>query len=159
MASEVAYNESKELSEVTVKSYDDKSIDRLDGAERIRKRPASMLGSSGIEGARHGFTEIYGNALDEHSAGFGDRLDVTYYKDGSISVRDYGRGVPLGWNDKEKIKNWNWHNIYNELYGGGKYENHQEELFKIVNWDNFNAKFRRFEWGRCSSNTVHFGVL
>ena len=118
-------------------NYDDSSISMLHGANRIRTRPASVLGSSGIAGARHGFTEIYGNALDERSAGFGDKLDVVYYKDGSVSLRDYGRGVPLGWNDKSDIKNWNWHVIYNELYGGGKYENYQEELKKIVNWDNF----------------------
>jgi DNA gyrase subunit B len=117
--------------------YDDSSIDQLKGAVRIRKRPASMLGSSGLAGARHGFTEIYGNALDEKSAGFGDRLDVKYYKDGSVSIRDYGRGVPLGWNDKDTVKNWNWHVIYNELYGGGKYETNQEQLMKITDWSNF----------------------
>ena len=99
-----------------------------------------MLGSSGVAGARHGFTELYGNALDEKSAGYGNKLDVTYYKDGSMSIRDYGRGVPLGWNDKEDIKNWNWHVIYNELYGGGKYENHQDELQRIVDWNNFNPQ-------------------
>lgn len=120
--------------------YNDSSIELLFGAERIRKRPASMLGSSGIAGARHGFTEIYGNALDEHSAGFGDRLDVKYYADGSISLRDYGRGVPLGWNDNDSVKNWNWHVIYNELYGGGKYQTNQLELAKIVDWSKFDPK-------------------
>lgn len=118
--------------------YDDSSIGQLKGATRIRKRPASMLGSSGLAGARHGFTEIYGNALDEHSSGYGNRLDVKYYKDGSISLRDYGRGVPLGWNDREDVKNWNWHVIYNELYGGGKYETNQEKLKQIVDWSQFN---------------------
>ena len=117
--------------------YDDSSIDQLKGAIRIRKRPASMLGSSGLAGARHGFTEIYGNALDEHSAGYGNRLDVKYYSDGSVSLRDYGRGVPLGWNNKDSVKNWNWHVIYNELYGGGKYETNQEELKKVTDWSNF----------------------
>lgn len=119
--------------------YNDSSIDLIKGATRIRKRPASMLGSSGLAGARHGFTEMYGNALDEHSAGYGDRLDVTYYKDGSVSIRDYGRGVPLGWNNKEGVKTWNWHVIYNELYGGGKYNDYQEELQKITDWSKFNA--------------------
>ena len=118
--------------------YDDSSIDQLVGAERIRKRPASMLGSSGLAGARHGFTEIYGNALDEHSTGYGNRLDVVYYADGSVSLRDYGRGVPLGWNGKPSVKNWNWHVIYNELYGGGKYDKNQEELAKVTDWDSFN---------------------
>ena len=103
--------------------YGNDSIVQLKGADRVRTRPASMLGSSGLAGARHSFTEIYGNALDEHSAGYGTRLDIVYYEDGSISVRDYGRGVPLGWNNKEH--NWNWHTIYNELYAGGKYDNGQ----------------------------------
>ena len=49
--------------------YGNDSLDLLIGAKRIRTRPASMLGSSGIDGARHGFTEIYGNALDEASSG------------------------------------------------------------------------------------------
>lgn len=120
--------------------YDDKSIALLKGATRIRMRPASMLGSSGLAGARHGFTEIYGNALDEHAAGYGDRLDVRYHADGSISIRDYGRGVPLGWNSNETVKNWNWHVIYNELYGGGKYGTNQEALARITNWSKFNPQ-------------------
>lgn len=116
--------------------YGNDSIDQLLGAERVRRRPAAMLGSSGIDGARHGFTEIYGNALDEATSGYGDKLDVCYYKDGSVSVRDYGRGVPLGWNDK--LRSWNWHIIYNELYGGGKYTKNQEELHNVTDWSKFN---------------------
>lgn len=121
-------------------TYDDSSITQLKGATRIRLRPASMLGSSGLAGARHGFTEIYGNALDEHAAGFGDRLDVRYHADGSISIRDYGRGVPLGWNANEGVQNWNWHVIYNELYGGGKYATNQEALARITDWKKFNPR-------------------
>lgn len=124
--------------------YDDSSIDMLLGATRVRKRPASMLGSSGVAGARHGFTEIYGNALDEHSAGYGDRLDVRYYADGSVSIRDYGRGVPLGWNAKENVRNWNWHVIYNELYGGGKYDTYQKELREITDWSGFDPKLYNY---------------
>jgi DNA gyrase subunit B len=118
--------------------YGDESIKQLIGAERIRKRPASMLGSSGLAGARHGFTEIYGNALDEVTSGYGDRLEVIYHKDGSISLRDYGRGVPLGWSDTNQ--NWNWHTIYNELYGGGKYSTNQAQLQAITDWSTFNEK-------------------
>lgn len=120
--------------------YDDTSIDLLKGATRIRKRPASMLGSSGLAGARHGFTEIYGNALDEKTP----KLIVRYYKDKSISVRDYGRGVPLGWNNKAGVKNWNWHIIYNELYGGGKYDNHQKELQAITDWGSFDPNLYNY---------------
>ena len=120
-------------------NYDDNSITGLVGEDRVRKRPAAMLGSSGIEGARHGFTEIYGNALDEISTGFGDRLDVHLYADGSVSVRDYGRGVPLGWNDNRTVRNWNWHSIYNDLYLGGKYDDNQAKLAK-QDWTRFDPK-------------------
>lgn len=124
--------------EVIGSSYSEESIDLLEGAERIRKRPASMLGSNNIEGARHGVIEIYGNASDEASAGFGDKLDFCFYKDGSISIRDYGRGVPLGWN--EKTGKYNWHNVYNELYGGAKYDTNQEKLAQVTDWSNFDKR-------------------
>lgn len=119
-------------------SYNDDSIKALKGAVRIRKRPASMLGSSGLAGARHGFTEIYGNALDEVSSGYGDKLEVTYYEDGGVSVRDFGRGVPIGWNAGQG--HWNWHLVYNELYGGAKYDNGQEYLRSIRDWATFDER-------------------
>ena len=112
------------MSDLRKQDYNDESIKALKGAVRIRKRPASMLGSSGLAGARHGFTEIYGNALDEVSSGYGDKLEVTYYKDGGLSVRDFGRGVPIGWNEGQG--HWNWHLVFNELYGGSKYDNGQD---------------------------------
>ena len=124
--------------------YDNSSISQLLGASRIRTRPASMLGSSGLAGARHGFTEIYGNALDERSAGFGDRLDVCWHKDGSVSVRDYGRGVPIGWNDNPSVLNWNWHTIYNELYAGGKYDNGQWYLSSVDKVNNIVGQGDKF---------------
>lgn len=116
--------------------YNDDSIDMLLGAERIRRRPASMLGDNGLYGARHGFTEIYGNALDEASSGFGTQLDVRYYENGAMSIRDYGRGVPMGWNEAKN--NYNWHIVYNELYAGGKYDNGQWYLRSLDNWSSWN---------------------
>lgn len=121
-------------------NYSNESIDMLVGAERIRTRPASMLGSSGLAGARHGFIELVGNAQDESTAGFGTRLDVKHYADGSVSIRDYGRGVPMGWNTNPKVMNWNWHAIYNELYGGGKYATNQDKLKAITDWGTFDPK-------------------
>lgn len=117
--------------------YDDSSISSLKGAERVRVRPEVMLGTSSIDGTRHTVIEIVGNALDEASSGFGDRVDITYYKDTSISVRDYGRGVPLGWNEKEQ--RWNWDLIYNELYAGGKYTDYNEQLINY-DWSTFNEE-------------------
>ena len=120
-------------------SYGNDDIEQLEGENRIRTRPESMLGSSGIDGARHGLTEIVGNAVDEHSSGYGDKIDITYYEDHSVSVRDYGRGVPIGWN--EKVEKWNWFLIFAELYSGGKYKDYQDILLDIDKkgaWENFN---------------------
>ena len=121
-----------------IEIYDDSSISALKGAERVRKRPEALLGSKGIEGALHGIVEIMGNALDEVSSGYGDRIDVQVYTDGSISIRDYGRGVPLGWNEKEQA--WNWHLIYEETYAGGKYGDAQKELRAITDWSKFDYR-------------------
>ena len=121
-------------------NYDDSSIKTLYGAERVRKRPASMLGSNGLQGAQHGVIEMYGNAVDEASSGYGTKIDIKRYADGSISIRDYGRGVPLGWNEKDRA--YNWHLVYNELYSGGKYDNYQKELkerYEKGDWKDFDA--------------------
>lgn len=118
--------------------YGNDSISALKGAQRIRTRPESMLGSNGIDGAKHTITELVGNATDEAMAGYGDKLDLALYEDYSLSIRDYGRGVPLGWNEKEQ--QWNYFLIYEELYAGGKYDNNQEILRKIDEedgWKNF----------------------
>ena len=109
--------------------YGNNSISQLKGAERIRTRPESMLGSNGLDGSKHTVIEIVGNATDEKLAGYGNKLIIALYEDGSISVRDYGRGVPLGWNEKEGA--WNYFLIYEELYAGGKYDNNQEILKEI----------------------------
>lgn len=121
--------------------YDDNSIGQLVGAERIRFRPEALLGSKGLDGAKHTIYEIVGNASDEQMSGFGDKLKIGLHDDGSISVRDYGRGVPLGWN--EKVGAWNYYLIYEELYAGGKYGDSQEILRDINErnaWDTFDIK-------------------
>lgn len=118
-------------------NYGDNSISSLKGEDRVRLRPEAILGSSGINGARHTVIEILGNSLDEATSGYGKRIEVKRYLDGSISIRDYGRGVPLGWNEKEQ--RWNWDLVYSELYAGGKYDDSQDKLSKIdwdtVTWD------------------------
>lgn len=118
--------------------YDDSSISQLKGADRVRLRPEALLGSRGIDGAIHTIQEIIGNATDEKLAGYGDQLDISYDEYGNITVRDYGRGVPLGWNEKEQA--WNYNLIYNELYAGGKYADNQQVLKDIDArnaWDSF----------------------
>ncbi len=106
-----------------VQQYDDQSIEKLEGADRVRKRPGVIFGSDGIEGCEHSFFEILSNSVDEAREGYGSVITVTYYKDLSIEVDDRGRGVPMGYN--EKYKCYNWELIYCELYAGGKYNNNQ----------------------------------
>ncbi len=101
--------------------YNDQSIKSLKGADRVRKRPAVIFGSDGLEGCEHSFFEILSNAVDEAREGHGSEIRVTAYKDCSIKVDDRGRGVPLGYNEAEQ--RWNWDLIYCELYAGGKYDN------------------------------------
>ena len=108
-------------SKAAPKKYNDQSIKALKGADRVRKRPAVIFGSDGLEGCEHSFFEILSNSVDEAREGHGNIITVTYFNDHSIKVEDRGRGVPLGYNEAEK--RWNWDLIYCELYAGGKYDN------------------------------------
>ena len=102
------------------KVYDNTSIKSLKGADRVRKRPGVIFGSDSIEGAEHTFFEILSNSIDEAKDGHGKIIKVTLYKDHSISVQDYGRGIPLDYNEEEG--RYNWELVFCELYAGGKYE-------------------------------------
>ena len=101
--------------------YNDQSIRALKGADRVRKRPAVIFGSDGLEGCEHSYFEILSNSVDEAREGHGSEILTVLYRDHSIKVDDHGRGVPLGYNKKED--RWNWDLIYCELYAGGKYDN------------------------------------
>ncbi len=102
-------------------AYGDQSITSLRGEDRVRKRPAVIFGSDGLDGCEHSFFEILSNSVDEAKEGHGSVIKVTYFQDRSIEVDDHGRGVPMGWNEREK--RWNWELIFCELYAGGKYDN------------------------------------
>ena len=105
------------------KSYNDQTISSLKGADRVRKRPAVIFGSEGLEGCEHSFFEILSNSIDEAREGYGKEIVVTVYQDRTIEVDDHGRGVPLDFNKKEN--RYNWELVYCELYAGGKYNNNQ----------------------------------
>ena len=105
--------------------YDDQSIKSLKGAERVRKRPAVIFGSDDLTGCQHSFIEILANSVDEAREGYGDRVIVKKFLDLSVEVEDFGRGVPLGFNEKEG--RWNWELVFCELYAGGKYDNNNGE--------------------------------
>ena len=102
-------------------TYGDQSIKSLKGAERVRKRPAVIFGSDDLIGCQHSFIEILANSVDEAREGYGTKIIIKKFRDLSIEVEDFGRGVPLGYNEKEK--RWNWELVFCELYAGGKYDN------------------------------------
>lgn len=103
--------------------YGNESITSLKGADRVRKRPSVIFGSDGLEGCQHAVFEILSNAIDEAREGFGSRIIVTRFKDGSIEVQDFGRGIPVDYNPNEE--RYNWELIFCELYAGGKYNTNQ----------------------------------
>ncbi len=100
-------------------SYGNESIKQLKGPDRVRKRPAVIFGSDGIEGCEHSVFEIISNSIDEAREGHGKKIIVTRFEDGSVEVRDFGRGAPVDYNPNEKC--FNWELLYCELYAGGKY--------------------------------------
>ncbi len=99
--------------------YTEESISQLKGADRVRKRPAVIFGSDGIDGCQHAVFEILSNSIDEAREGHGDKIIVTRYLDKSIEVQDFGRGIPMDYNEKEQ--RYNWELVFCELYAGGKY--------------------------------------
>ena len=98
--------------------YGEDSIKENDGPNGVRKRPATLLGSDDIRGCENAIFEIVANGVDEVREGFGSRLEVEYYEDDSVRVKDYGRGVPMGWN--EASEKYNWELVYCTLYASGK---------------------------------------
>lgn len=108
--------------------YGNQSITSLKGADRVRKRPAVIFGSDGLEGCEHSFFEILSNSIDEAREGYGNIIEVTRFKDSSIEVRDYGRGIPLDFNEKEN--RYNWELVFCELYAGGKYNNNDGGMYE-----------------------------
>ncbi len=100
--------------------YGVESITSLKGADRVRKRPGVIFGSDGLEGCEHSIFEIISNSIDEAREGHGDKIIVTRFTDGSVEVQDFGRGIPVDYNPKEK--KFNWELVFCELYAGGKYD-------------------------------------
>lgn len=109
-------------------SYDNDSLVLLKDEERVRKRPAVIFGSDGLEGCCHSFFEILSNSIDEAREGFGNVIEVTRFLDHSLEVLDHGRGIPLDFNQKEG--RYNWELVYCELYAGGKYENNDGGMYE-----------------------------
>ncbi len=109
--------------------YDNSSITTLKGADRVRKRPAVIFGSDGIDGCQHSVFEILSNSIDEAREGYGKQITVTRYSDGSIEVEDHGRGIPVDYNKNEE--KYNWELVFCEMYAGGKYNNSEGESYEF----------------------------
>ena len=103
--------------------YGNESIVTLKGADRVRKRPAVIFGSDGIEGCQHSVFEILSNSIDEAREGYGKLITVTRYSNGSVEIEDHGRGIPVDYNKNEQ--RYNWELVFCELYAGGKYNNNE----------------------------------
>ncbi len=109
--------------------YDNETIFALECADRVRKRPAVIFGSDSLEGCEHSVFEILSNSIDEAREGYGDKIILTYYKDNSIEVEDFGRGCPMDYN--KNAGRYNWELVYCELYAGGKYNNNGGDNYEF----------------------------
>ena len=101
-------------------TYDASSISVLEGLEAVRKRPGMYIGSTSRKGLNHLIYEIVDNAVDEHLAGYCDTIDVFLEQNGSCTVIDNGRGIPVGMHEKgvpaERL-------VFTTLHAGGKFDN------------------------------------
>ncbi|MBP3238519.1 MAG: DNA gyrase subunit B [Lachnospiraceae bacterium] len=107
-------------------NYDGSQIVVLEGLDPVRKRPGMYIGSTGTRGLHHLIWEILDNGIDEHLAGFCNKIEITMLADGGITIKDHGRGVPVDKHPTKKIPTERV--VYTVLHAGGKFGN---DVYKV----------------------------
>ncbi len=107
------------MSAKVTKTYDANSISILEGLEAVRKRPGMYIGSVSTKGLNHLIYEIVDNSVDEHLAGYCSEISVILEKDGTATIKDNGRGIPVGINEKAGIPAVEV--VFTILHAGGKF--------------------------------------
>src|SRR5499426_391040 len=121
MQSESVLLKEKSMAETpdATEKYDASKLGKLEGLEAVRKKPGMYIGGTDERALHHCVSEVLDNSVDEHLAGHCDRIDVTIHLDGSISIRDNGRGIPVDLHPQYKIPGIEL--VLTTLHSGGKY--------------------------------------